>query len=128
MFFVAKWVWICSKTHSVKSDPELRVFHLEWSVFVHNIHLLRETQRVNAQGPLLIDKGVIFNFEGSCFCHRGVSLQFKKIDNTFCAHSKWYSWIVLHEDNCQCYLKIFISSLNFILKFRYCLICSSMSW
>ncbi len=28
---------VCSKTHSVKSDLELRVFCLEWPIFVHNI-------------------------------------------------------------------------------------------
>ncbi len=28
-------VW--GKTHSVQSDPELRVFRLEWPFFVHNI-------------------------------------------------------------------------------------------
>jgi hypothetical protein len=41
---------VCGKTHSVKSDPELRVFRLDWSIFVHNIHLLGETQGVHAQG------------------------------------------------------------------------------
>ncbi len=41
---------MCGKTHSVKSDPELRVFRLDWSIFVHNIHLLGETQGVHAQG------------------------------------------------------------------------------
>jgi hypothetical protein len=50
MFFVAKWVWVCGKTHSVKSDPELRFFRIEWSFFVRNIHLLGGTQRVNSQG------------------------------------------------------------------------------
>jgi hypothetical protein len=28
-------------TYSVKSDPEMSVFHLEWSIFVQIIHLLR---------------------------------------------------------------------------------------
>ncbi len=32
----------------LKSDLELRVFRLEWSSFVHNIHLLGETQGVHA--------------------------------------------------------------------------------
>jgi hypothetical protein len=41
---------VCGKTHSFKSYPEFRVFRLEWSVFVHNIHLLGGTQRVHAQG------------------------------------------------------------------------------
>ncbi len=27
-------------TYSVKSDPKLSVFHLEWSIFVQIIHLL----------------------------------------------------------------------------------------
>ncbi len=30
-------------TNYLKSDPELRVFRLEWSIFVHNIHLLGGT-------------------------------------------------------------------------------------
>jgi hypothetical protein len=34
-------------TNSLKSDPELRVFHLEWSIFVHNIHLPGGTLRVH---------------------------------------------------------------------------------
>ncbi len=38
------------KTHSVKFDPELRVYRLEWSIFVQNIHLLGVTQGVHAQG------------------------------------------------------------------------------
>jgi hypothetical protein len=48
----------------LKSDPEMRVFPLEWSFFVHNIHLLGETQRINAQGCKLIAKGVVFHFRG----------------------------------------------------------------
>ncbi len=28
---------VCGKTHSVKSDPELRVFRLEQPIFVDNI-------------------------------------------------------------------------------------------
>jgi hypothetical protein len=40
----------CDKTHSVKFDPELRVYRLEWSSFVHNIHLIGGTQGVHAQG------------------------------------------------------------------------------
>ncbi len=60
----ASWAWrpqqflhycfsalpVCSKTNPVKSDPELRAFRLEWSFFVHNIHLLGGTQGVHAQG------------------------------------------------------------------------------
>jgi hypothetical protein len=33
---------MCGKTRSVKSDPELRVFHLELSIFGDNIHFLGE--------------------------------------------------------------------------------------
>ncbi len=40
----------CSKTHSVKFDPELSVYRQEWSIFVQNIHLLGGTQGVHAQG------------------------------------------------------------------------------
>jgi hypothetical protein len=40
----------CGKTHLIKFDPELRVYHLEWSSFVHNIHLIGGTQGVHAQG------------------------------------------------------------------------------
>ncbi len=31
---------VCSKTHSLKYEPELRFFRIEWSIFVHNIVLL----------------------------------------------------------------------------------------
>ncbi len=60
----ASWAWrphpflrfcssalpVCGKTHSIKSDLYLRVFRLEWSLFVHNIDLLGGTQGVHAQG------------------------------------------------------------------------------
>jgi hypothetical protein len=41
---------VCGKTHSLKYEPELRVFHIKPLIFVNNIHLLGEIQRINAQG------------------------------------------------------------------------------
>jgi hypothetical protein len=41
----------CAVKHSHKYEPELRVFfYIERSILVHNIHLLLEIQRINAQG------------------------------------------------------------------------------
>ncbi len=37
LFFCSSRVQL---TNSQKSDPEWRVFHLEWSIFVQNIHFL----------------------------------------------------------------------------------------
>jgi hypothetical protein len=36
-------------------------------IFVHNIHLLGETQKLNAQGCKLIAKGVVSHFQGLMF-------------------------------------------------------------
>jgi hypothetical protein len=36
-------------TNSLKSDPELSVFHLDWSIFLHIILLLGGTQKVHVQ-------------------------------------------------------------------------------
>ncbi len=41
---------VCGKTHLLKYEPELGVFHIEQLIFVHNIHLLGEVQRINVQG------------------------------------------------------------------------------
>ncbi len=29
---------VCGKTHSLKYEPELSIFYIEWSFFVNNIH------------------------------------------------------------------------------------------
>jgi hypothetical protein len=41
---------VCGKAHSFKYEPELRVFHIERSIFIYKIHLLWLIQRINAQG------------------------------------------------------------------------------
>ncbi len=41
---------LCSKTHSLKCEPELRVFRVKRSNFLHNIHLLGGIQRIIAHG------------------------------------------------------------------------------
>ncbi len=39
LHFCSSALPVCGKTHSVKSDPELRVFRLEWSISIQNMHL-----------------------------------------------------------------------------------------
>jgi hypothetical protein len=50
----------------------MRAFHLEWSIFVNNINLLGETQRINAQERQLIAKGVIIQFRWLMFFSLGI--------------------------------------------------------
>ncbi len=42
-------------TYSVKSDPELSVFHLEWSIFVQIIHLLGGLRKFMSRGAFSAD-------------------------------------------------------------------------
>ncbi len=41
---------VCGKAHLLKYEPELRVFRIEQLIFVHNIHLLGEVQKIITQG------------------------------------------------------------------------------
>jgi hypothetical protein len=72
MFFVMKWVWVCSKTHSLKYGIESRVFHLEQSIPIHDIHLRGGTEIITVMLRGVTHRKMCFDsiLRAHVFCRR----------------------------------------------------------